>query len=119
MPEGVEEPRTRRPMPPRDLTQEQAKEWRAIVKCQDVDWATEDRYPLLVQLCRHITNARDLAKTLESEVTASERLALMRAQVAQTKEIASLMTKLCLTPQSVSNGGRNKPESGGPLPWDD
>jgi hypothetical protein len=51
-----------RPAPPEDLTDEEAKEWRAIVGRMPADWFTRENFPLLVEYCRHVVRARDLAR---------------------------------------------------------
>ena len=55
-----------RPDAPYDLTDEQAEEWRAIVSTMDPGHFMRGNYPLLAQLCRHIVNARRLARLIGS-----------------------------------------------------
>ena len=58
-----------RPPPPEDLTEEQAKIWRATLARMPADWGTPEIWPLLKQLCRHESISamlgRELAEIVE------------------------------------------------------
>jgi hypothetical protein len=56
----------RRPSPPDELTEEQAKEWRSIVERMPSDWFKREQFALLVAYCRHVCRARFLAKQIEA-----------------------------------------------------
>jgi hypothetical protein len=146
-------PFTRRPKAPKELSKEQKVEWDAIVDRMPEDWFTPETWPVLTNLCRHIVYARDFAHELEdlresfkdiclrlrqehSELEPKEVRALARMQLdqrgelakmhgEQTRMIATLSTKLRLTPQAryqpVTAGrkmfDRNQlPER---MPWED
>jgi len=129
-----------RPDPPDELTQEQAKEWRAIVARMPVDWFTREIFPLLCQYCRHITNARHIAGLVEGarKGDLTDRKALMRfnrllgMQGRQSSALIGLATRMRLTnqsrytPQSAASrakGGTSAKKlwedvGDGPKPWE-
>jgi hypothetical protein len=103
-----------RPPPPQDLTPRQREIWAEITASVDRDWFSEN-FLLLTELCAHTDYARTIAASIEvvrerlaglplgakDEVALSRRLAsLMRAHAKQTSSIATLSTRLRLTPQS-------------------
>ena len=51
-----------RPEAPHELGDEAAAEWRKIVKCMPPQHFIRANYPILVQLCRHIIEARKVAQ---------------------------------------------------------
>jgi len=100
--------------PPKDLTPKQQAIWRSIVADHDRQWFSES-YALLTELVCHISYAREIATSIETvrqrlaaaptgskeEVTLSRQLAsLMRQHAKQSSSIATLSTRLRLTPQS-------------------
>jgi hypothetical protein len=134
----------KRPSPPDDLTPEQQVEWEAIVARLPVDWFTGENIPMLKELCRHITYARELAveiaavKVMLSEVTAwtaaeaekSNVMAAGRKELcgllrAKSERIGNLSTKLRLTKLSryedARTAARAARDAGGtrPKPWED
>ena len=54
-----------RPEPPAELTREQAEEWRAVVGRMPADWFTRETHALLAQYCRHVVNARQVARAID------------------------------------------------------
>jgi hypothetical protein len=62
----------RRPDPPRDLTDEMAHEWRAIVNRLPADWFPVETWPLLAQYCTHIIRARRLRSVLSQMETSED-----------------------------------------------
>jgi hypothetical protein len=97
-----------RPPPPKDLTDEQAEEWRAVVARMPAGWFTRETHPLLAQFCRHVVRARQIEKTLD-EYTKQlletdegldplDRLAKMADREARA--MTTLATKMRLTQQS-------------------
>ena len=50
------------PSPPEELEPDQQLEWEAITARLPVDWFTGENIPMLKELCRHITYARELAR---------------------------------------------------------
>jgi len=95
-----------RPPAPSELTDEESAQWEAIVARMPSKWFTKETHPLLVQLCRHIIAARRLAQLIEQAAHGDEDFAveyymrLLRALTGQTAIIASVSTKLRITPQS-------------------
>jgi hypothetical protein len=125
---------SQRERPPKDLTPKQQAIWRELVASVDRDWFGDTR-PLLTELCAHIDFARMIAAAIE-QVRAklvglpveskearslSRQLAsLLRAHGMQSSAIASLSTKLRLTPQSRQSARRADQvrHRTGPRPWE-
>jgi hypothetical protein len=116
---------TQRPPAPSELSKAQKTEWDAIVNRMPADWFGREMHPILANLCRAVVFSRRFAAELDviqeeleslqaripHEPTKKEIEALMelsldrRAKVAklqtdQARLVASLSTKLRLTPQS-------------------
>lgn len=95
-----------RPVAPSELVDEEAAEWEKIVARMPAIWFTKETHPLLVQLCRHIVAARRLAQLIHQAAHGDEDfqveyyMRLLRAITGQTAVIASVSTKLRITPQS-------------------
>ena len=97
-----------RPDPPEDLTAEQMLVWQAVVDRMPPNWFTPDLFPLLCQLCVHVTNSRALAAELaafdrsllagESGLIRFDRLT--RIHEREGRAASALMTRLRMTPQS-------------------
>ena len=118
-----------RPPPPDDLLPAEQAHWIAIVAALPPDWFNGGSWPLLVQLCRHIHSADELAKDIarlraEPKVDAKELRRALQAHGYQTDRIVSLSTKLRLTKLSryaradaAHAAARNAGSS--PDPWTD
>jgi hypothetical protein len=117
-----------RPLPPEDLPEAQAAHWRRIVGRMPHDWFPPETQPLLVALCRHIVLAHELAAmvsefrrewyTADGGLERLDRLAKM--QDREHRAMASLATRLRLTPQARytphrAAGAAAKPR--GSVPW--
>ena len=113
---------------PADLTAEQADVWRAIVNANPADLFNTGSAALLSQLCRHTIAARRVAaslwkaETAEGDFNEDRWFKLLARQEAESKILASLATRLRLTPQSrytprsaASAGQRVRT---GPAPWE-
>jgi hypothetical protein len=126
---------SKRAPPPTDLTPTQRKIWREIVSAVDRDWFN-DVTPLLTELCAHIDFAASMRAGIEQvrarlvglplgskeERAMSRQLAsLLRQHGKQSASIASLSTKLRLTPQSRQSARRADQIRArtGPRPWED
>jgi hypothetical protein len=126
--------RSQRAPPPTDLTPTQRKIWRNIVASVDRDWFN-DVTPLLTELVAHIDYGRMLAAGIEEvrarlvglplgskeEKAMSRQLAsLLRLHGKQSASIASLSTKLRLTPQARQSSRRADQVRArtGPRPWE-
>ena len=117
-----------RPVAPEELTEEEAREWEAIVTRMPGDWFTRATWPLLMQLCRHVVAARRVAQLIHQEEQSDEFNViyydrLLRSQERQSALVASLSTKMRLTPQS-RYGPRAAATAAhgadaGPRPWED
>ncbi len=113
------------PKPPKDLTDDQAAEWRAIVDVMPNDWFGPETYPLLAQYCRHITGARAIAGLLVSveradEVDIREYDRLLRMRERESKVLSTLATKMRITHQSRydDKAAHRKHANNKPRPWE-
>lgn len=117
-----------RPEPPKELSREGKVAWRSYVARMPADWFTDETLPMLLELCRSVVKSarfeaeleeltgrsKGLAKRLrEEEPDLSPRLMNQRIQIHydriydlnklqqdQARMIATMSTKLRLTPQS-------------------
>jgi len=53
------------PDPPKELSPDEAAEWRRLWATSPPDWFPRETWPLLVQLCRHICQSRFLGECLQ------------------------------------------------------
>ena len=112
-----------RPVPPNELTPEQADEWTAIVDRMPADWFRREHWPLLTAFCRHVVTHRRVENLIQREeggkrfdVERYDRLLKMRDR--ESRAIASLATKMRLTHQSGID--RKKPRGAAAAkPWDE
>ena len=94
-----------RPDPPKELSPEQSQEWRAITTRMTAGWFTPEVWPLLAQLCRHISISRLIGtvlaeinpSSLNDEKTFRRFEKLRRMHQAEGRAIATLATKLRIT----------------------
>ena len=70
------------PPPPEELEPDQQLEWKAITARLPVDWFTGENLPMLKELCRHITYARELARQIVK--VRAEIQAFMEGSAADT-----------------------------------
>jgi hypothetical protein len=111
---------TKRPSPPPELIDpREIKVWRDIVRSLPADWFTSGSHLLLKALCQHIRLADDTMKDIKQARTEVDEVkamsapppklliealkkyrAALQSHLLQTGQIASLSTKLRLTPQS-------------------
>jgi hypothetical protein len=113
-----------RPEPSKELTLEQAAEWRIIVGRMPVGFFMAESFPLLRQLCRHICIARLIGRQIEQETLGEikrfDRLAKMHAN--EGRAIVALMRAMRLTNRSRYNqaqayvAAHSVPP--GPKPWE-
>jgi len=98
------------PLPPAELTEEEAACWTNIVNRMPPDYFAPPTWPLLVNLCRHVRLSRWFAlqlRELEQQLPHAPNeqrtqvlrdvMALSRAMVHQSGIIALLCTRLKLT----------------------
>jgi len=120
---------SRRIEAPLDLSDEQAEVWRSIVSAHAADWFGPGSAPVLAALCRHTVAARRVAGWLErleatdGELDEDRWFRLLARQEAESKAVATLATRLRLTPQSrytphrAAGTARREPGDG-PRPWE-
>ena len=95
-----------RPVAPTELTDEESSVWEGIVARMPAAWFGKETWPLLIQLCRHVIAARRLAQLIhqaehgDEDFLVDHWMRLLRALTGQTAVIASVSTKLRLSPQS-------------------
>jgi hypothetical protein len=78
------------PPPPEELEPDQQLEWEAITARLPVDWFTGENIPMLKELCRHITYARELAKEIaEVKAMLSEVVAGTAAEAEKSNVMAA------------------------------
>ena len=53
------------PVPPEELSPDEALEWRNLMARMGSDWFPPESWPLLVQLCRHICQCRWFGQCLQ------------------------------------------------------
>ncbi|MCB4365747.1 hypothetical protein KIH07_18580 [Hydrogenophaga taeniospiralis] len=116
-----------RPPPPRELSDRQKALWLQYTACKPVGWFTDESLPLLVALVAHVEGF----EVLEREFRAVTDLAdidklkwydqLAKLRQRESAAIASLSTKLRLTPQSrytpqsAATASQRRP---GSAPWE-
>ncbi len=122
--------------PPGDLTPEQARDWQAITAKLPSHWFGGDNAPVLRELVRHMSYARQIGEALadmrkqilhsNAPLGAKQRAIfnqLCRMHAGQSKAIAMLSVKLRLTNSSHRNDRfderrlRTMPD--GRRPWED
>ena len=116
---------SRQPLPP-ELRDEEAETFITIVNSCPGGWFEVASVPLLVQYCRHTVQARRVAELLERAVGQPETqweyyAALLKQQRAESHALATLATKLRLTPASRRNDRgnlRSIAAPAGPPPWE-
>jgi hypothetical protein len=125
---------SKREAAPKDLTPKQRDIWRELVADLDRDWFSDTAHMLKELVC-HIDYARMLAAGIEQvrarlaavEVGSKEEKALSRSLASllrqhgkQSASVASLSTKLRLTPQARQSARRASQirERTGPRPWE-
>jgi hypothetical protein len=126
--------RSQRAAPPKDLTPTQQKIWREYTADLDRDWFS-DTHHLLKELVCHVDYARMIAGAIEEvrarlaeveigskewKVLSRQLASLMRSHGKQSSSIASLSTKLRLTPQARQSARRADQVRArtGPRPWE-
>ncbi len=93
--------------PPAGLTEPQQAHFAALVASVPADRFARADVPLLVALSRHLTRADEIERMFVSHAESiAEYDMLARAAARESSAIASIMTRLRLTPQS-----RYKPDA--------
>jgi len=113
---------TDRLMPPPDLAVEARAVWVQVVNSMPADWFMDRDKPILAQLCRHTVESQRVSQLIE-QLCGSEEFdvksydKLLQMQERESRAIASLSTKLRLTPQSTRSDGKGKDVKGVKKPW--
>jgi hypothetical protein len=120
-PSGIET--IRRPEAPDELTEEQAREWRAVVNRLSADWFPRETHSLLVQYCRLVVRARRLAQLIdaaekEENFDVKEYRDLIRSEEGVSRAIASLSTRMRLNQSSTMRAETAKKPSMIRKPWE-
>jgi len=113
----------RRPDPPRELTEEQAHEWRAVVNRLPADWFQRETHGMLAQFCRHVVAARRIAQLISAHEQAepfdvSEYDRLLKMQEREGRALSSLATRMRISQHATYDKTRKKPIEG-KRPWGD
>jgi hypothetical protein len=116
---------------PADLTEEQQSDWLRLAARLPEELPVDQVAPLLTELARHMSFARQIAEELtrlrSTPLASAEVLDqfanLLRLHERQSVRIGVLLQKLRLTPQAreeyhVSETRRRHPPLAGPRPWD-
>lgn len=98
------------PAPPKHLTRAAAAAWREIVATVPRDYLRAEHAPMVEALAVAIAEHRRIASVLDNAAATDARdyATLLRLMDAQAGRIASISTRLRLTPQS-----RYRPETAG------
>lgn len=112
----------RRPVPPSELTDEQAFEWKAVTSRLPADWFPRETHGLLAQYCRHVVSARRIAELIAGDEQAEnfdienyDRL--LKMQEREGRALSSLATRMRISQQTSYDKSKKKPDIG-PNPWD-
>lgn len=115
-----------RPEPPEHLTDAQKEEWWAVVNRMPADWFPRETHAMLAQYCRHVARAGDIATVLDRMINSKKMDArvyekLLRQEMAQSRAICTLATKMRLSQQSTYDKSKKKSFNEGSVsaPWED
>lgn len=104
----------RRPVPPDELTSEQADEWISVVDRLPADWFPRETHGMLTQYCRHVVAARRVAQLVadheeskEFDVEVYDRL--LKMQEREGRAMSSLATRMRLSQQTTYDPKKKKP----------
>jgi len=127
-----------RPDAPYDLSNEESEEWWAVVNRMPADWFGREAQAMISQYCRHVVSSRRVAemlialnKEVSEKVKADKSKSvgillssakamdrLLKMQERESRAIASLATKLRISPQATINKRGNKTPDAKEI-WDD
>ena len=112
-----------RPEAPVELTREQATEWTEIVNRLPAEWFPRETHGMLAQYCRHVINARRVAKLIETLanntiIDVEEYDRLLKMQEREGRAISSLATRMRISQQSTLSQQKRKPAMTLPKPWE-
>ena len=112
-----------RPVAPRELTDEQAAEWDAVVSRMEAEHFTRERWALLAQYCRHVVAARRVAQLVAAveglhDLDLDEYDKLLKMQEREGRALSSLATRMRLTPASEQDRRKSAREKKVSRPWE-
>jgi phage terminase small subunit len=115
------------PEAPAFLTSSQSEIWRAVVSTKPFDWFAADSFPVLTAYCRAVDMDNEISAAIDAfdrSMTVGEGLkhwkSLIKMQREQQAHVATLATKLRLTPQSrytPKSGATANAKAGIERPW--
>lgn len=104
----------RMPLPPEELTEEQAEEWLSITGRLPADWFPRETHGMLAQYCRHVVASRRVAQLVteheasaEFDVEVYDRL--LKMQEREGRALSSLATRMRLSQQTQYDKSKKKP----------
>lgn len=105
--------------PPAELTDEQSAEWLRIVGGMPADWFTTATQDTLIQLCRHIVQARKLdAKLAKGGLDPKTEIDLSREQREESRTITTLYRAMRMTQQSRYDAKKKSTTATQRKPWE-
>ena len=112
---------TKRPIPPEELTDEQAHEWRAVVNGLPADWFGRETYAMLAHYCRHVVSAKHVGELIEGYLTDPEFELehydrLLKMQEREGRALSALATRMRISQQSTYDKSTRKPKAVA-APW--
>lgn len=112
-----------RPAAPDDLTEEQAREWAAVVNRLPADWFPRETHPVLAAYCRHIVAGRHIAQLISKiekgrSIEVDDYDKLLKMQERESRAVTACARSMRLTQQTTYLPTKQKPA---PVenPWDD
>lgn len=100
-----------RPKPPSYMTAAEQEVWTTAVQGLPVEWFRPEQVPLLEQYCVHVCRARDVAAMIRAGGSPKAGISmadLYRLEMAETKMVAFLATKMRITQQSTLQVRKSK-----------
>jgi hypothetical protein len=94
-----------KPKAPRELSEEQAAEWKSVVDRLPGNWFSRENTALLVQYCRHVVAARRVAQLIKvaeegEEFSLQDYDRLLKMQEREGRALSSLAVRMRLTQSS-------------------
>jgi hypothetical protein len=110
-----------KPNPPKDLTEDQAEEWRAVVNRLPHDWFPRETHGILAQYCCHVVERREIDELIveckgNADFSVNDYDQLLKMREREGRAASSLATRLRITQQATYDKSKKK---GSPAkePW--
>jgi hypothetical protein len=118
-----------RAAPPRNLSEAEARVWRATVATKPADWFQPDSWPMLTLYCRAVVMADHLAERIDAGLdtfTVGELSALLTMRDREGKAVNTYARAMRLTQQArlkaetaaTAHTRANGSSGGAPKPWE-